>query len=93
MWLVVELSGNEREDDLFNLLHEDDFSIGGVKVDINPIARCKTGTMEDYLLSVEEYLKGKWKKLSIKKRLVEKKKIEVESFKVEKSITKNEKVR
>ena len=36
--VVVELSGNEREDDLFNLLHEGDFSIGGVKVDINPIS-------------------------------------------------------
>ena len=45
--VVVELSGNEREDDLFDLLHEDDFSIGGVKVDINPITKNKTGTLEE----------------------------------------------
>ena len=36
--VVVEYIGDEREDDMFNLLHEDKFSIGGVKVDINPIA-------------------------------------------------------
>ena len=49
MDVIVQLSGNEREDDLFNLLHEDKFRIGGVLVDINPITEYKTGTLEEYL--------------------------------------------
>lgn len=54
--VVVEYTGDEREDDMFNLLHEDKFSIGGVKVDINPITECRTGTLEEYLPGVEKYL-------------------------------------
>ena len=57
--VVVQLSGNEREDDLFNLLHEDKFRIGGVVVDINPITEYKTGTLEEYLPGVEKYLEEK----------------------------------
>ena len=57
--VVVQLSGNEREDDLFNLLHEDKFRIGGVLVDINPITEYKTGTLEEYLPVVEKYLEEK----------------------------------
>lgn len=57
--IVVELSGNEREDDLFHLLHEDKFCIGGVTVDINPITREKTGTLATYLPEVENYLTEK----------------------------------
>ena len=72
--VVVELFGNEREDDLFNLFHEDGFSIGGVPVDINPITEKRTGTLEEYLPGVEKYLEEKSKKPSIKKRLAEKKK-------------------
>jgi predicted nucleotidyltransferase len=54
--VVVELSTNEREDDLFNALNEDGLHIGGVKVDINPITAQKTGTLETYLPQVEDYL-------------------------------------
>lgn len=61
--VVVEYTGVEREDDMFNLLHEDKFSIGGVKVDINPITEYKTGTVEDYLPGVEKYLEEKRQKL------------------------------
>ena len=57
--VVVQLSGNEREDDLFNLFHEDKFRIGGVLVDINPITEYKTGTLEEYLPGVEKYLEEK----------------------------------
>ena len=57
--VVVQLSGNEREDDLFNLFHEDKFRIGGVLVDINPITEYKTGTLEEYLPVVEKYLEEK----------------------------------
>ena len=54
MDVVVELSGNEREDDLFNLLHEDDFSIGRVKVDINPIRKKSIGLTlkSDYFFDI-----------------------------------------
>ena len=75
--VVVQLSGNEREDDLFNLLHEDKFRIGGVLVDINPITEYKTGTLEEYLPGVEKYLEEKamqmGKKLSVKADLQSKK--------------------
>ncbi len=56
--VVVELSTNEREDDLFNAFNEDGLRIGDVKVDINPITEQRTGTLESYLPGVEEYLAG-----------------------------------
>ena len=57
--VVVELSTNEREDDLFNAFNnEDGIHIGGIKVDINPITAQKTGTLETYLPKAEEYLDG-----------------------------------
>lgn len=62
--VVVELECDEREDVLFDMLHEEEFSIGGVVVDINPITRDKTGTMEEYLPGVEVYLEGKESKTS-----------------------------
>ena len=56
--VVVELSTAEREDDLFNAFNEGGLHIGEVKVDINPITAQRTGTLESYLLQVEEYLEG-----------------------------------
>lgn len=56
--VVVELSGNEREDVLFDVFNEDGLHIGDVKVDINPITAQRTGTLETYLPQVEEYLTG-----------------------------------
>lgn len=35
--VVVEYTGSTREDDLFNMLHEDSIYIAGIQVDINPI--------------------------------------------------------
>ena len=55
---MVELSTNEREDDLFNVFNEDGLHIGEVKVDINPITAQRTGTLETYLLQAEEYLES-----------------------------------
>ena len=43
--VVVELSTNEREDVLFDMLNENGLSIGGVKVDINPITAQRTGSL------------------------------------------------
>ena len=56
--VVVELSTNEREDDLFNAFNEDGLHIGEVKVDINPIIAQRTGTLETYLPQAEEYLES-----------------------------------
>jgi len=71
--VVVEYIGDEREDDMFNLLHEDKFSIGGIRVDINPISKYKTGTLEEYLPGVEKYLEEKRQKMSVREKLKEKK--------------------
>ena len=57
--VVVEYRGRESEDDLFNAFNEDGFTIGGVKVDINPITEGKTGTLGEYLPGVEAYLEEK----------------------------------
>lgn len=47
--VVVEYSGDMREDDLFNLLHDAPMEIDGVTVDINPIKEGKSGTLERYM--------------------------------------------
>ena len=57
--VVVEYYGSEREDSLFNILNEEGLSIGGRKIDINPITKDKSGTLETYLLEVERYLAEK----------------------------------
>mgnify|MGYP000927211817 FL=1 len=57
--VVLEYKGSIREDTFFDILHEDEMEIGGVKVDINPITEGKTGTLESYLLEAEGYLKEK----------------------------------
>ena len=45
--VAVELSTNEREDDLFHAFNNcDGISIGGIKVDINPITAQRTGTLK-----------------------------------------------
>ena len=57
--VVVELTTNEREDDLLNAFNNaDGMYIGDVRVDINPITLQRTGTLESYLPQVEEYLAG-----------------------------------
>ena len=71
--VVVEYIGDEREDDMFDLLHEDNFSIGGIRVDINPISKYKTGTLEEYLPGVEKYLEEKCQKISVREKLKENK--------------------
>ena len=56
--VVVELSTNEREDNLFNAFNEDGLHIGDVRVDINPITAQRTGTLETYLPQAEKYLES-----------------------------------
>ncbi|MEY8335789.1 DUF3849 domain-containing protein [Lachnospiraceae bacterium 47-T17] len=57
--VVVSYSGDLKEDAFFNALHEGGLKIAGIPVDINPISTEKTGTLEEYLKSAEEYLDGK----------------------------------
>ena len=57
--VVVDYKGTVREDDFFNILHEDGFSIAGIAIDINPITEDKTGLLAEYLESAEQYLKEK----------------------------------
>lgn len=57
--LAVEFRGDVTEDMLFNILNEDKMSIGGYKIDINPITADKTGTLLEYLIEAEDYLAEK----------------------------------
>ena len=57
--VVVDYKGTIREDDFFNILHEEEFAIAGIAVDINPITEDKTGPLAEYLESAEQYLKEK----------------------------------
>ena len=68
--VVVEYTGSTREDDLFNLLHEDSIYIAGIQVDINPITEGRTGTLETYLPEVETYLQEKAQQEQINNQLV-----------------------
>ena len=57
--VVVAYSGNEREDDFFNVLHDERMLFGKVELDINPINTEETGTLAQYLPGVEKYLTEK----------------------------------
>lgn len=54
--ILFEYAGAWREDDIFNLLHEDDFCIGEVKVDINPVTEEISGDFSERLIRAEEYM-------------------------------------
>lgn len=56
--IVVEYKGDMREDDLFNLLHEDEFLLGNHKVDINPIKDDKSGNIADFLRQAAIYMES-----------------------------------
>ena len=57
--VVVSYSGKEREDDFFNVLHDERMLFGKVELDINPISTEQTGTLAEYLPGVEKYLTDK----------------------------------
>ncbi len=63
--VVVSYSGNLKEDVFFNALHEGDFKMAGIPVDINPISTEKTGTLEEYLEKAEKYLDEKQRYMEI----------------------------
>ena len=47
--VLVGYEGSAREDDIFNVLHEDACRINGVLIDANPIKADCSGTIEEYL--------------------------------------------
>ena len=47
--ILVEYEGTAREDDIFNVLHEEKYWINGVLIDVNPIKADCSGTIEEYL--------------------------------------------
>ena len=53
--VVIEYRGNQKEDAIFNLLHESNFEINGIKVDINPITESKTGSLAKYMETSRKY--------------------------------------
>ena len=58
--VVLYYSGTEREDSLFNTLHEGgNIIMGGVVLDINPISQEQRGSLSEYLTGVEAYLAEK----------------------------------
>ena len=62
--IVVEYKGSEHEDTLFNAFNEDGLTVGGVKVDINPITE---GT-ESYQDTTIDIVSGRlqiWKSLNM----------------------------
>lgn len=70
---VVEYKGSVREDDFFNILHEEGFAIAGIVVDINPITEDKTGLLAEYLESTEQYLIEKARERKLEKPSVREK--------------------
>ena len=54
--VVLLYEGKSREDDFFAALNDRGRTMGGLKLDINPIKEEKSGSLEDFLLRNEEYL-------------------------------------
>ncbi|MDO5390871.1 MAG: YodL domain-containing protein [Eubacteriales bacterium] len=52
--VLLEYEGDIREDEFFNLLHEQTFMIDGKPVDFNPITPAKSGTIQEYLAMLEQ---------------------------------------
>ena len=93
--VVVDYKGTIREDDFFNILHEEGFAIAGIAVDINPITVDKTGPLTEYLESAEQYLKEKaaekkLEKTSVREKIKLAKQIPQEKKKVNMEKSKND---
>ena len=89
--VVVDYKGTIREDDFFNILHEDGFTIAGIVVDINPITEDKTGLLAEYLESTEQYLIEKARERKLEKPSVREKIKQAKQITREKKKAKTEK--
>lgn len=92
--MIVSYEGSIREDDVFNILHEEKLEIAGIEVDINPIREEKTGPLEEYLESANQYLKEKaqerkLEKPSVKEKIKQAKQVPQEKKKVNMEKSKN----
>lgn len=52
--ILLEYKGTAREDDIFNVLHEQQCRINGGRLDVNPIKADDSGTIEEYLQRCDE---------------------------------------
>lgn len=52
--VLLEYEGDIREDDFFNLLHEQTCVVDGKPVDFNPITPAKSGNIKEYLAALEQ---------------------------------------
>ena len=57
--VIISVNSDSKEYELFNALHGEEIEIDGIPVDINPITPQETGTLDDYLPTVEAYLQEK----------------------------------
>lgn len=53
--VVVAYSGDLREDDFFNLLHEEPHEINGIIIDFNPIREDESGSLKEYMQRSKAY--------------------------------------
>ena len=53
--VVVAYSGDLREDDFFNLLHEEPHEINGITIDFNPIRKDESGSLKEYMQRSKAY--------------------------------------
>ena len=63
--VVVEYSGDWKEDSLFNVLHEDEHTFEGIKVDFNPIRVEESGSMQNYMKRSAAYDKDQLEKVAV----------------------------
>lgn len=54
--VVLSYTGDIREDDFFNALHESGISVAGLMLDINPISADRNQTLDEYMKTAEAYL-------------------------------------
>ena len=57
--VVIEIDSDLKEDALFNIIHDEELTLEGYTIDINPIKTDETGTLETYLPTAEAYLTEK----------------------------------
>lgn len=63
--VVVQYDGSIKESAMFNLLAEMHLIKDGMRVDINPIRKEESGTLDAYLQKAEQYMKSKGAKDSM----------------------------
>lgn len=57
--VVIEIDSDLKEYALFNIIHDEELTLEGYTIDINPIKADETGTLESYLPTAEAYLAEK----------------------------------